>query len=345
MDVAPSSPGGSVPLGEACACPCSLEACDLVTHWALQVLGYKEAPGEHPAWWGNNFSFVPPLWNWNPMKSHRDGAGCHHLGDVTVRVQPASASAGAGFAMYSSSRGALQHNVTALHPGDPFYPAHGDNETFASGVPRPLLRGYSDLCLGGTQIFAVGVLDAADITAALLAPGQVDTSPSDTWRFVTHFVEYVNATLEHERVKSNASFVPFVTTTVIPGGNACGSSTALAGVTVVSFQNYNGNRGAVAGDSAGVISCAKRYRKPVVLMGAMDRSTVPQSAVCECLFEAYGQAAMLIPAHPRIGIVLGFRAGNGLVIGADVLLGPGGVPRGGLVYPNGTWYSAAEREC
>ena len=29
---------------------------------AVQILGYDDR-GKHPLWWGNNFSFVPPLWN------------------------------------------------------------------------------------------------------------------------------------------------------------------------------------------------------------------------------------------------------------------------------------------
>ena len=53
--------------------------------------------------WGRNFSFVPPLWNFWPPKRHRDQPGAHHLGDLTVRVQPANETNASIWATYSSA--------------------------------------------------------------------------------------------------------------------------------------------------------------------------------------------------------------------------------------------------
>lgn len=58
---------------------------------------------EGDARWGRNFSFVPPLWNFWPPKRHRDQPGAHHVGDLTIRVQPASETNASQWATYSSA--------------------------------------------------------------------------------------------------------------------------------------------------------------------------------------------------------------------------------------------------
>lgn len=55
--------------------------------------------------WFGNFSFVPPLWSFIPEKPHRDFAGCHHIGDVVLRVQPASETNASSWAFYRSAQG------------------------------------------------------------------------------------------------------------------------------------------------------------------------------------------------------------------------------------------------
>jgi hypothetical protein len=89
--------------------------------------------------WFRNFSFVPPLWSAAPAKPHRDGPGCNHIGDVTLRVQPASETNASSWAFYSSSLGAdVVPAVPLPHGGSPAY-------------------------------------DAVNLTDAVTAPGQIDT--------------------------------------------------------------------------------------------------------------------------------------------------------------------------
>ena len=109
---------------------------------AVQTLAYNDS--SHPGWWGNNFSFVPPLWNAYPPRAHRDQPGAHHVGDVTLLLQPISSANLSDNAFYSSSHGGAAFPATALKPADPLY-------------PKTPLR----------------VLAAADLTPTLLAPGQV----------------------------------------------------------------------------------------------------------------------------------------------------------------------------
>ena len=111
---------------------------------AIQTLGYADTT--HPEWWGDNFSFVPPLWNAYPPRAHRDQPGAHHLGDLTLRLQPASSKNLSDTAFYSSARGGAAAGATPLQRGDALYPK------------TPLK-----------------VLAAADLTPTLLAPGQLDT--------------------------------------------------------------------------------------------------------------------------------------------------------------------------
>ena len=111
---------------------------------AIQTLGYADTT--HPEWWGDNFSFVPPLWNAYPPRAHRDQPGAHHLGDLTLRLQPASSKNLSDTAFYSSARGGAAVGATPLQRGDALYPK------------TPLK-----------------VLAAADLTPTLLAPGQLDT--------------------------------------------------------------------------------------------------------------------------------------------------------------------------
>lgn len=68
---------------------------------AVQFLGLTH----DPRWFGN-FSFVPPLWNYLPEKPHRDGWGAHHIGDFTIRVQPASETNMSSWGFYTSAVGA-----------------------------------------------------------------------------------------------------------------------------------------------------------------------------------------------------------------------------------------------
>jgi hypothetical protein len=130
----------------------------------------------------------------------------------------------------------------------------------------------------------------------------------------------------------------WVTSSIIPGAEACDSNQLpLTGRTLVAFENYNGNRGAVAGDSLGVLACGASLSPaaplPVLLTGAIGRQEAPPSGVCETLFEAYGAAFLDIPAHPRVGLIL-----PSLMIGVDEFSSS---LNQGLIFPNGTWYSRA----
>ena len=104
--------------------------------WAIQTLGYVDDTR-----YGKNFSFVPPLWSFYPNKQHRDHPGAHHVGDVTVRVQPLSETNESSYSMYSSARGGIVVNAT---------PVTGNGNS-------------------------PNVVAQHDITAALNAPGQLDT--------------------------------------------------------------------------------------------------------------------------------------------------------------------------
>ena len=134
----------------------------------------------------------------------------------------------------------------------------------------------------------------------------------------------------------------FVTTTVIPGGAACDSKNVPPNRTLVAFENYNGNRGAVGGDTQGVQGCAQSLGGlPVLLTGSMGRLENPPSAACEIIFECFGTAFMDIPAHPQIGYILPWlmiSANNSFTRDAPV-------PNQGFVYPNGTWFDAEELTC
>ena len=135
----------------------------------------------------------------------------------------------------------------------------------------------------------------------------------------------------------------WVTTTIIPGGAACDGKNGLgtaAGRTLVAFENYNGNPGAVGGDTCGVQACAQSLGGlPVLLTGSMSRFERPPSDLCEILFEAGGQAygPLNIPSHPPIGVIVPW-----LMIGVDQFTRDASQ---GLVFPNGTWYSERERGC
>jgi hypothetical protein len=135
----------------------------------------------------------------------------------------------------------------------------------------------------------------------------------------------------------------FVTTTIIPGGAACDSKNVpSSGRTAIAFENYNGNRGAVGGDTQGVQSCAASLGGwPTLLTGAIGRLENPPSGVCETLFEAFGKPFVDIPAHPPIGVVLPW-----------LMISPNSsftrdvpVPNQGLVFPNGTWFDPEELVC
>ncbi len=103
----------------------------------VQVL----SPANDTRWFGN-FSFVPHLFSWAyPPMPNRSNPGAHHLGDLTLRVQPAAETNTSLWATYSSAMGGFQTVNPAVTP-DP-YPAN----TF----------------------------DIANITPSLLADGQIDT--------------------------------------------------------------------------------------------------------------------------------------------------------------------------
>jgi len=146
----------------------------------------------------------------------------------------------------------------------------------------------------------------------------------------------------------NQGVVPtnsWVTTSIIPGAATCDSKNIPPGRTVVGFNNYNGNPGAVGGDAGYVLSCGSTLNPkaplPVLLAASMGRAETPPSAVCEILFEAYGEAysPLGIPAHARIGVII-----PSLMIGVNQFTAPPTYNQG-LIFPNGTWYSELERLC
>ena len=106
----------------------------------MQFLGYHD--DAHPAWWGNNFSFVPPLYNDYPHRARRDQPGAHHIGDLTLRIQPASRAAidPTDVSFLSTSRGGGNHaaNVTLLNNSSPLFP-RTPNRVFAASELMPAL--------------------------------------------------------------------------------------------------------------------------------------------------------------------------------------------------------------
>jgi len=155
-------------------------------------------------------------------------------------------------------------------------------------------------------------------------------NPCPTHDFLDHFLDRVSAAVR----------AGWVTTSVIPGAEACDSlNVPSTGRTLVAFENYNGNPGAVGGDTCGVQSCAASLapNMPVLLSGSMGRMENPPSALCEILFECSGVAWIDIPAHSPIGYIIPF-----LMIGVDDFTANANQ---GLIWPNGTWYSAQEQAC
>jgi hypothetical protein len=142
---------------------------------------------------------------------------------------------------------------------------------------------------------------------------------------------------------SGASPRGFVTTTIIPGGAACDAKNVPnVNRTLVAFENYNGNRGAVGGDTQGVQGCGSSLGGlPALLTGSVGRLEQPPSAVCEVLFECYGQAFLDIPSHPRIGYILPWL----MISPSNSFTRDLPVPNQGLVFPNGTWFAAEELAC
>ena len=79
--------------------------------------------------------------------------------------------------------------------------------------------------------------------------------PCPTPAFLTRYLNAVSAA-----VSPNAAFV---TTSIIPGAQACDSTNVPpTGRSLVAFENYNGNRGAVGGDTQGVQGCASEQSGP-----------------------------------------------------------------------------------
>jgi hypothetical protein len=160
-------------------------------------------------------------------------------------------------------------------------------------------------------------------------------APCDTYAFLEHTLGLLTAGVAPETA--------WVTVSIIPGGAACDAKNVPpAGRTAVGFLNYNGNAGAVGGDTLGVQSCAASLAPggaalPVLLTGSMGRWENPPSALCEILFEAYGTPFINIPAHPPIGWIIPF-----LMLGVDQWTRDASQ---GLVWPNGTWYDPSERAC
>ena len=112
----------------------------------IQNLSYT---GHDTSMFFNNFSFVPPLWGWTPRKTNRSHAGAHAVGDITLRLQPTSATTSNGWATYSTSR--------------------CSGETDPSLLPIPL-TGRSSRELPSSRAY-----DESDVTPCFSAPGQIDT--------------------------------------------------------------------------------------------------------------------------------------------------------------------------
>jgi hypothetical protein len=141
----------------------------------------------------------------------------------------------------------------------------------------------------------------------------------------------------------------FTTITIIPGGAACDASVIpLDYQNVISFENYNGNLGAIAGDTQGVQGCAASIQSsrgpnadplPVILSGTMTRQSMPVQGLCDCRYEAAGLPWVNIPSHPAIGLFV-----NYLMLGVSEF-SQGNPPNQGLIWPNGTWYDPTEAYC
>lgn len=172
----------------------------------------------------------------------------------------------------------------------------------------------------------------------LFQPNLCGSDPTcPTLSFLTRYLDLVNQGVD----ASNA----WVTVSVIPGAEACDTKNLPPGRTLVAYENYNGNPGAVAGDGSYVLTCAQSLKPsaplPVVLTASMGRSEQPPSDVCEILFEVYGTAfsPLGIPGHARIGAII-----PSLMIGVNSFTSPPQYNQG-LIWPNGTWYSDRERVC
>lgn len=162
------------------------------------------------------------------------------------------------------------------------------------------------------------------------------------YNFLEHFSQRIIGAVD--------ASVAFTTISIIPGAEVCDSARVPTQyVNVLSFENYNGNLGAIGGDTIGVQDCASSLAAqhggvvpPVILSGTMDRNAEPTQTLCDCRFEAYGEPWIDIPSHPPVGLII-----TNLMIGADGSSWgpPSQPPNQGLVYPNGTWYDEQERAC
>lgn len=85
---------------------------------AVLKLGYSDDARHEPAWWGRNFSFQPPLSNAFPHKGDRSHPGSHWVGDVSLRVQPASCTNASRWGFYTSASAGAMLNATLLPGAD-----------------------------------------------------------------------------------------------------------------------------------------------------------------------------------------------------------------------------------
>ena len=218
---------------------------------------------------------------------------------------------------------------TAGWLANPGYSAQGNAtlEVTLDAYVTALLAAYAtDARVVGWDVYYQPILCASD-------PGC--TTPAFLQKYLTVISDAV--------VPGGAAWV---SASIIPGAAACDAANVPnAGRTLVAFENYNGNRGAVGGDTIGVQSCAASLgggqgALPVVLTGSMDRRSRPPSSLCEILFEAFGKAARDVPDHPRIGVII-----PNLIAGINEF--STGTPGGGqgLIWPNGSWVDAEERAC
>ncbi|KAJ9441383.1 hypothetical protein DIPPA_56176 [Diplonema papillatum] len=80
---------------------------------AVQTLGLVEDP-----LWTHNFSFVPPLWESYPVLPDRSNPGAHHLGDITMRIQPATDDSGTSWTTLTSAAGGTIVGCDTVTPTD-----------------------------------------------------------------------------------------------------------------------------------------------------------------------------------------------------------------------------------
>ena len=111
----------------------------------VQILG-TEFNRKHD---GGNFSWVPPLTGWN--RPDRSSALCQNLGDITIRVRPASATGTGGWSTYASAWGAQASDAAIPTPAGKLPPGVFSRDDITGAMKYEAAAPPTETCPHGMQ--------------------------------------------------------------------------------------------------------------------------------------------------------------------------------------------------